>query len=391
MDKAKNGKKYLESVRDELQKCAKCGSCRSVCPVFAEHQFEKYVARGKIALCQALAEETIPLTDTLEDILQNCLLCMSCVKNCSREVRTDKIIAAAREAFFRSTSHLKEKYDNALRDEYMAQPSLRERIPQILKVADPIDSVLFFTGCFTNHVYPTMGEATIGVLNKLNVTIEIPNAQECCGSPAFDVGDTDTVEHLAKTNIDAMKGTRHVIVVCASGGNMLKHGYPDLFKDNPIWRQRAESLASRTYDISEYLVEKIGLETIRPFVRNPSPHRVTYHDPCRLNRGQGIQSAPRELLKLACKDKFIESPEADRCCGAGTIYGIAHPETSEKIRSRKIDRITASGAKEVATGCPICMLQISGVEGQERSYPFRAMHTILVLARSMGLLPDASP
>jgi len=423
--------KFLEFFRDELQKCAKCGACLSVCPVFAEEPREKFAARGKIALCEAVAQDNLPITDEFCNILGNCLLCLACSESCSSGVEIDKIILAARTKIrtqirtqIRTKARIKtrtkilqtnpgriQKGCQSLPDDFFStlpetcglrlrcSPSTTEekdiispypfieQVPEVFEVPDPVDTVIFFVGCCVNHVYQTIGETTIQVLNKLGVTVSLPKDQQCCGAPAQAIGDVETARHLAEKNIEILSasGTQHsVIVPCASGGYMFKHVYLNLFAEDRKWRDKASELASRTYDISEYLVNVIGLGEIARHIKQKASEGVAYHAPCHLHRGQGIKAEPEALLKLACEDKFVDMPEKDMCCGAGLGYNISHQELSNKILSRKMKNIRTSGAGVVATGCPGCIMQfLKGIHGDEMAVD--AMHTIEVLARSMGI------
>lgn len=408
MKKPEHGKKYLDSVSDEIEHCAKCGACRSVCPVFAVHGLEKKAARGKIAVCQAVADGTLPLTENLHPIVDDCLLCLTCVENCSRDVQTHKIIRSAREALFRlreasrakradlsaanlpagipETGGLAYYFLNGAGSPppALAETPFMDRKGGILDARNAADTVFFFTGCFINHVYPGIGDALAAVLNAVGVTVRVPKSQVCCGSPMAAAGDRESARFLAKENIEALGGRHPVIAACASGGRMLRYDYPELFQEGDPWREKADALAARTVDISEYLVEKVGVDVIASKIKRRFPHAITYHDPCQLNRGQKIRTAPRALLKAACGDNFIESRQSDRCCGAGAIYGIFHPETAEKIQSHKIRDIIRSGARAVATGCPACIRQLSGGLRQKDA-DIHVFHTIQIIARAMGL------
>jgi glycolate oxidase iron-sulfur subunit len=402
--------RYLDSVLDEIENCAKCGSCRSVCPVFKEYGLEKKTARGKIAVCQAIADGALPFGENLHKILDDCLLCLTCVENCSRDVQTQKIIKAARAELYRvqavknrKTEFFSEKLPAGIPEtsglkyffrqeaDEIGRPGLSitdapfiDGKDEVLEAENAVETICFFTGCFINHVYPDIGEAVVNVLNAVGVTVLIPKSQTCCGSPMAAAGDVEGAISLARENIESLSGNYPVITACASGGRMLKQDYPELLKDDDPWREKADALAVRTFDISEYLVEKIGANVIASKMKNKFTQTVTYHDPCQLNRGQKIKEAPRALLHATCGDNFMESPHPDGCCGAGTIYGITHPVTAEKIRSHKIEDIIRSGAQTVATGCPSCIKQLSDGLRQNES-DIQIFHTIQIAAQAMGL------
>jgi len=396
---------HLGRIAEELQKCARCGECRSVCPVFDELGWEKYAARGKVALTHAVIRGELGLTESYGEVINNCLLCLACVENCGSGVRLDRIIIAARNEmtqekglpFVKRMAHrllssgrelidyfamggsvaqyllfkrlpgssgLKRRFPLPMVEKDRYIPSLvlrpfRSRMPEINSAQGARRRVLFFTGCLVNFVYPNIGESVVQVLHRFDTDVIIPRAQHCCGAPAEVGGDLGTARALARKNLDALLADPHdIVTACASGGYMLKKVYPDLFDRRDPYFRKALSVAGRTYDISEYLVKKIGMQTIQRNLKSNSLKTVTYHDPCHLVRGQGIADEPRQLLRAAFGERFVELKEADRCCGSGGTYGLTHRNTSLRILQRKTEHILSTGAEIVATGCPGCMLQL---------------------------------
>jgi glycolate oxidase iron-sulfur subunit len=378
-----------------------------------------------------VADGSLPATEDYDHILNNCLLCMACVENCSSSVRVDRLVTGAREALVhkrglswpRKRMHSLLKggrwaMDTLFRGGSLAQSLLFRRIPEssglrrrfalpwveaeqvlpslarkpfrrqhpdVVTARKPAREVIFFTGCSTNYIYPGIGEAVLKVLNNLNVSVSIPGEQSCCGAPVEAAGDRQTCLDLARGNLKALTGQDRdlkVVVCCSSGGYMFKTLYPELFAEDPELSGAAADLASRTCDISEYLVHEIGLEAVAGKIVSPCGLRTTYHDPCHLKRAQGVSREPRRLLELACPDSFAEMEEPDRCCGLGGTYGVTHREMSKKIRGRKVQSILDVQAGQVATGCPACMIQLQ--EGLHQAAPkIQVRHTIEVLAQAM--------
>ncbi|MFP4429441.1 MAG: (Fe-S)-binding protein [Desulfovermiculus sp.] len=422
---------FLEQAGDELKKCVKCGACQGVCPIYLETKQEKYVARGKIALSQAVSEGRLPYTNEFNSVLHNCLLCLSCVEVCSSNVRVDRIITAARSSLVRErglpwpkrmafkalragrwtqnllfqggslaqtvlfhrlpkSSGLRRRFPVPGVDKEQVVPrlapkSFRSRHEEYIPAGEDTNPVVFFTGCSANYIFPLIAEAALWVLNRLGRSVYIAADQMCCGAPAECHGDQETVHELARKNLFALSGRfdqAPVIVICSSGGYMFKHVYPELFSTGQEARLASE-LAARTYDISEYLVHKVGLEEIGEKITTPCTMPTTYHDPCHLKRGQGIEQEPRRLLHLACPEHIVPLPEADRCCGSGGTYGLSHKDMSRAILGHKTEAIQASGAAQIATGCPACMIQLqdgisrAGLQGEVK-------HTIEVVAEALG-------
>jgi glycolate oxidase iron-sulfur subunit len=267
----------------------------------------------------------------------------------------------------------------------LAARSFRSRHDAYYPAGDDTQTVILFTGCSANYVFPKIAEATLWILGRLGRSVQIPADQMCCGAPAECHGDQDTVFELARKNLNALAEKYPQapnIVVCSSGGYMFKRMYPGLFPPGEESRMAAD-LAERTYDISEYLVHKVGIDVLGAQITNPVQISTTYHDPCHLNRGQGVYAEPRKLLEMACPDSFVPLRDAGRCCGLGGTYGLNHRDMSKAILKHKVRAIEESGAEQIATGCPACMIQIQ--DGVSRAgLRVGVKHTVEVMAEAMG-------
>ena len=422
---------FLEQVGDELKKCVKCGACQSVCPIYSETKREKYVARGKIALTQAVSEGTLPYSDEFDSVLHNCLLCLSCVEVCSSNVRVDRIVTAARSSLVRErgmpwpkrvafkvlragrwaqnllfqsgsvvqtllfhrlpkTSGLRRRWPlpGVEKDQVvprLARKSFRRRHQEYIAAARESEPVVLFTGCSANYIYPRIAESALWTLHRFDRSVHIAGGQMCCGAPAESHGDQETVHELARQNLTALASRfpqAPVIVLCSSGGYMFKRIYPELFTSGEEGRLAA-ALAHRTYDISEYLVDIIGLSALKAKATKLCTTPTTYHDPCHLRRGQGVIDQPRTLLAAFCPDQYVPLPDADKCCGMGGTYGLSHREMSKAILGHKTEAIRLSNARQIATGCPACMIQLQN--GISRAgLNVEVKHTIEVVAKALG-------
>ncbi len=197
----------------------------------------------------------------------------------------------------------------------------------------------------------------------------------CCGVPHRAYGDIEAARDLARKNIAALEKYEHVVTDCASCGAALKE-YKHLLKDDPEYRERAETLAGRAADISEFLVKH---EFPKP--QGHAPLRVTYHDPCHLVRGQGIKSQPREILKAIPGVEYVEMKGADVCCGAAGSFCVTHPALSEGVGGNKADSILETKADVVVSGCPSCLTQLKAMLAAKGS-KIKVMHPMELLAES---------
>ena len=416
-------------VKEELYKCIRCGECRTVCPVFKETPAERYTVRGKMQIAEALAEGKLEFTDHVREALDNCLLCTGCAAQCGSSARADRVIAAARQAFAEELGlpALKKAIAFALNQSNaalgaevrlgalfqpllfrgvpgdsglyrrFALPSVDEKqyVPKI--AAQPFRSrvsfagrkewptVTFFTGCMTNYAMTEIGDSLVKVLNALEVAVRVPGEQGCCGMPMLISGDRDAVRKAAERNVRALTAgdpDEPIVVVCASGGHMLRHGYKELFEGDPELGPLTEQIAARTMDVTEYLVNRVGMEKIVALVGEGPALAVTYHDPCHLRKAQKVTKEPRAVLTAAVRAPIREMAHPEACCGLGGTYCLTHMDLSKKIQSRKIENIVASGADCVATACPGCIMQLrDGIRRGERP-DIEVKHVIQVLAES---------
>ncbi|SHN79695.1 (Fe-S)-binding protein [Desulfitobacterium chlororespirans] len=415
----------LDSIQDELNKCMKCGNCQEVCPIYKENRREVSVARGKISLVQMVMNGEVEMTEGIADRLSLCTTCMACNKICPCGVRFDKIILAARaEAVRKKGLHPVKKIAftalkaNRLFDFGMKMGStfqglamkrvhgsdkgarlridigigkekilpnlasrpLKDELPEVTKVKEPKMRVGYYIGCMTNYFYTDMGKAVVDVLKENDCEIVVPKDQGCCGTPAAVNGDVESAKACARRNLLAFEKLNPDVIIsnCSSCGEAWKHTFPQIFEEDSEMKALADKWAARTYDIAEFLIHKV------PYKKEglgPVQRKVTYHDPCHLNRGQGVNQEPREILNSIPGLEFIEMKKPDRCCGMAGSFYLVHPDLSGQIGAKKIADIAQTHTDTVVTGCPACRLQLtSGV--MNAGLHENVMHTVQILAES---------
>jgi Fe-S oxidoreductase len=238
---------------------------------------------------------------------------------------------------------------------------------------------LFFVGCSINYLFPSIGEASLRVLNRRGVTVKIPEEQKCCGLPAYGSGDLESARNLALDNIAAFEkaGVERVLVACGSCGAHLKEHYPKLFADADVAvRERVARFSDSVTDLTAYLAKET--EGTMP-LPGGQRLRVTYHDSCHMKRKLGVTAEPRQLLREVAD--FIENDTADRCCGLAGSFGLENYELSAKILDRKMESIRKTGADVLVTGCMGCLMQMQqGVYNHDLKMKTR--HIIEVLDES---------
>jgi glycolate oxidase iron-sulfur subunit len=187
------------------------------------------------------------------------------------------------------------------------------------------------------------------------------------------------MREMARHNIALFEKLDVEVIVtdCATCGSTLKE-YAHYLAQDTEFAGRARAFSRKVRDISEFLAE-IPLE--RP--RGRIEARVTYHDPCHLARGQGVQAQPRQLLELIDGLELVEMEEADWCCGSAGSQLITHYEDSLAILERKLDNVAATGADYVASGCPGCQMQLTvGLKRRGLETHTRVVHPVSLLDRA---------
>ncbi len=238
------------------------------------------------------------------------------------------------------------------------------------------ETIQLFITCIVDTIYPEVGNAVCTVLERAGVKITVPAGQTCCGQPAFNAGMRAEALRLAKQIIQIFEVTPSPVVVpSGSCAAMIRHSYPELFAGDPFWLPRAQALAERTYELTEYLVDVLGVTDL-----GASYHgKLTYHSSCHLLRGLGVDRQPRELLSNVHGAELVELAESQECCGFGGVFSVEHPEISAQMLGRKMDNIEANPAPLVVACDAGCITNINGGL-HRRGKTKRAVHIAEILA-----------
>jgi L-lactate dehydrogenase complex protein LldE len=244
---------------------------------------------------------------------------------------------------------------------------------------------LFIT-CLVDVMRPEIAEATVRLLESAGCTVEVPMTQTCCGQPGYNSGDTASARDLARKFLVEFERFEHVVLPSGSCGGMIRHHYPVLFADDPDLRVRIEALASRTWELTSFLHDVVGMKSLPGRFEG----EVTYHDSCSGLRELGVQAQPRALLALQPGVKLVEMKDARACCGFGGTFAVKYGDISTAIVDEKIERIHASGAPCVVLGDLGCMLNIEGRLRRTGDTTTRVLHVAQVLAGDAVPAPASS-
>jgi L-lactate dehydrogenase complex protein LldE len=218
-------------------------------------------------------------------------------------------------------------------------------------------AVQLFITCLADTFYPQVGEAVSEVFSRLGVTVDFAPGQTCCGQPQFNAGLRSDARQLAERMIRVFEAVLGDIV-SPSGScvHMIRVNYPELFADDPAWLARAQSLAARTFEFSEYLVDRLGVTDVGARWNG----RLAYHPSCHLLRGLGVDRQPRALLASVQGAEIVELPHADECCGFGGIFSVVHPEVSKEMLLKKIENLEKSESPTLVVPDAGCLMHIAG-------------------------------
>ena len=398
----------------DLDRCIHCGLCLNACPTYRELGVEMDSPRGRVYQMVQVANGKAAITESYMRHIDLCLACRGCESACPSGVQYGRLVEAARTQIaavhpkplpmrwalnyilpsrtnIRVVASLLAFYQRSGLQSLVRASGLLKMmgLDKAEALSPRVETPFFYSsygrvfpaegpqryrvallgGCIANVFFARLNEATVRVLQKNGCEVHVPENQTCCGALHVHAGLRDEARVLARRNIDALLGHGYdaIITNAAGCGSTLKE-YGELLEGDP----RAVEFSRLLKDVNEFLAA-IELNT-RDL--HPLDITVTYQDSCHLAHGQKIKAAPRQLLRSIPGVTFRELPFTDVCCGSAGIYNVLHPEIAEPLLEKKVGNIQFTGATEVATANPGCMLQLrAGV-------PLPVSHVVELLDRS---------
>lgn len=231
-----------------------------------------------------------------------------------------------------------------------------------------------FVTCLVDFFRPGVGFASVELLEQAGCRVEVPEAQSCCGQPAYNSGDLADAAGVARQVIETFAAYDYMVAPSGSCAGQIKK-YPGLFAKDSKWQRRAEDLAERTWEIMSFLDEVLQIEP----PRTDFSGSVTYHDSCSGLRQLGIKAQPRRLLAGSPGLDMVELDEAETCCGFGGTFCVKYPDISTRMVNDKTESISRTGAKTLLGGDLGCLMNIAG-RLQRRGEAVEVRHAVEVLA-----------
>lgn len=330
-----------------INKCVRCGTCRSVCPVFEETGWESKNTRGRLLVMKSLMDGCRPDADVL-DSLNTCTTCGICIDSCPAGVNPVNLVEGARKELVLEGIMT---HSQALLNEYVMESgnTIGESQDRLAWLHDKSllkekADYVYFVGCLESYRYMETARRTFDILSRFGVTL-LP-AEQCCGSPLLRTGFD--ASRLMEANIRQIEeiGASTVITGCAGCYTTLKNNYPKKFEVKSVPGFLAEH-------ISELNLKRLDLT-------------VTYHDPCHLGRMNKIIDQPRQVIKAICGLKEMKaSGKNARCCGGGGGVRAGYKDLSLQMAKRRLQDVP-EGVDYIVTCCPMCIRNLSDAGAGEK-------------------------
>lgn len=234
----------------------------------------------------------------------------------------------------------------------------------------------FFVTCLVDLMRPSIGFASIRLLEAGGAEVFVPPTQTCCGQPAYNSGDRADAIALAKKVVGEFEDCDYLVAPSGSCGGMIRTHYGELFADDAAMRDRVAALAAKTWELTSFLTDVLKLQRVPGTFRG----KVTYHDSCAGLRELGIKQQPRALLAQVSDLTVQEMAEPETCCGFGGTFSIKFGEISSRLADNKCGHIEAAGVDAVVLGDLGCMLNIEGRLRRRGDMRTQVLHVAEVLA-----------
>lgn len=386
--------------------CIHCGLCLETCPTYRLTGRESSSPRGRVHLMRALGEGRLePDGDFIQE-MDDCLVCRRCESVCPAGVEFGAMMGHTRaglegirdQALLRRSLRwlgfrvllphrsalalaagatrlaqqtglinlfaplLPKSFPPPAEIPTIPASSARRRLPEITPTTHrPYERAIVLEGCMMPVLFGDVNRATTRGLAALGVESLAPTAAGCCGSLHAHNGDIVQARKLAKHMIMIFEQSDLAelpIVVNSAGCGSHMSEYAELFEAHDPWHARAELFSKRVVDFTSFVAERLErIHLAKALVGHTS---MTWDDPCHLCHGQGVRSAPREILEALSRASgvpHVPLHDSEGCCGSAGIYSLLAPNASTEILESKLDALEATGADLLVTANPGCQLQ----------------------------------
>ena len=242
-------------------------------------------------------------------------------------------------------------------------------------------TVALFATCANDVMFPQTPIAVVRLLERLGCKVEFPEEQTCCGQIFTNTGYYDEGLGSVKTFLRAFEPYMYIVGPSGSCVGSVRHQHEMLARRSAgdAVADRVAAVASRTYDISEFLIDVLGVTDVGAYF----PHKVTYHPTCHSKRIAHVGDRPYQLLKAVRGLTLLDLPDADTCCGFGGTFSLKNPDVSVTMAGDKARNVASTGAEYLVAGDNLCLLNIGGVLHRTNA-GITPIHIAEILAHTEG-------
>lgn len=236
--------------------------------------------------------------------------------------------------------------------------------------------------CINDTLFPDTGKAVVTLLHRLGVDVEFPQQQGCCGQPMVNTGYLDEAVPVVRNFARAFWGYDAIVTPSGSCAGSVRHQHALVARrsGDAGLAGAVKELSPRTYELSEFLVDVLGVVDVGAYF----PHTVAYHPTCHSLRMLRVGDRPEQLLRAVRGIRLVGLADADQCCGFGGTFAVKNADTSIAMGSDKARHVAGSGAEVLVAGDNSCLMHIGGLLSRQRS-GIRVMHLADVLAATEAL------
>ena len=237
--------------------------------------------------------------------------------------------------------------------------------------------IALFVTCLADTLFPEVGQATVGLLERLGHQVEFPEAQTCCGQMHVNTGYTADALPLVRRYVEVFEPFEAIVAPSGSCVGSIRHQHAMVARRGGDERlaRRAEAVAGRTYELSQLLVDVLGVDDVGAYY----PHRVTYHPTCHSLRLLRVGDRPLRLLRNVAGIDLVELPDADVCCGFGGTFAVKNADVSTAMLADKMRNVVGTRAEVCAAGDSSCLMHIGGGLSRLRA-GVKTVHLAQILA-----------
>jgi L-lactate dehydrogenase complex protein LldE len=241
--------------------------------------------------------------------------------------------------------------------------------------------IALFVTCLADTLYPEAAQATVRLLERLGHQVDFPGDQTCCGQMHVNTGYPGEALRLVRRHVRVFAPYDVVVAPSGSCVGSVRHQHAMVARragDEPL-AARAEEVGRRTYELSELLVDVLGVTDVGAYY----PHRVTYHPTCHSLRMIRVGDRPLRLLRAVRGLDLVELPQAEQCCGFGGTFAVKNADTSTAMLADKMRNVLATRADVCTAGDSSCLMHIGGGLSRLRA-GVRTVHLAEILASTEG-------